>query len=69
MFNNFYPNTASFEITPNNVMETAGPQMTSQHGAHALHAGLAKLHPLMRMHTSKRPGTHMCARVHTQTKK
>ena len=41
--------------------------MTSQHGAHALHAGLARLQALMRMHTPTRPGTHMHARKHTQT--
>ena len=36
--------------------------MTSQYGAYALRVGLAGLHARMRMHTPKRPGTHMHAR-------
>jgi hypothetical protein len=42
--------------------------MTSQYGA-CLHAGIARLHTRMHMHT--RPGTHMHARArrHTQTNK
>ena len=35
--------------------------MTSQHGAYALRAGLARLHA--RMHTPTRSGTHMQART------
>ena len=46
-----------------NVVETEGPQMTSQHGAYALRAGLARLYARMRMHTPTRPGTHMHART------
>ena len=34
-----------------NILETEGPQMTLQYGAYALHAGLAKLHAHMRVHT------------------
>ena len=49
-----------------NIVETDGPQMTSQYGAYALRAGLARLHALMRMHTHTRPGTHMHARSHAQ---
>jgi hypothetical protein len=51
-----------------NVVETEEPQMTSQYGAYALHAGVARLHALMRMHTPRRPGTYMHARtsVHIQ---
>ena len=48
------------------MVDTEGPQMTSEYGAYALYAGLARLHALMRMHTPTRPGTHMHA--HTQTK-
>ena len=44
-----------------NIVETMGPQMTSQYGAYALRAGLAH----MRMHTPTRPDTHM----HTRTRK
>jgi hypothetical protein len=54
-----------------NVVQTEGPQMTSQYGAYALHAGLATLHACVHMHTPTRPGTHMraSARMHTQTSK
>ena len=38
--------------------------MTSQHGAYALHAGLARLHAYMLMQTPTRPDTHMHARAH-----
>jgi hypothetical protein len=34
-----------------NVVEPEGPLMTSQYGAYALRAGLAKLHALIRKHT------------------
>jgi hypothetical protein len=37
--------------------------MTSQHGAYALRAGLARLHARMRMHTPTCSGTHMHART------
>ena len=37
--------------------------MTSQHGAYALRAVLARLHARLRMETSTRPGTHMHART------
>ena len=40
--------------------------MTSQYGVYALHAALARLHARMRMHTTKRSGTHMHARTHAQ---
>jgi hypothetical protein len=32
--------------------------MTSQYSAYSVHAGLTKLHALMRMHTHTRPRTH-----------
>ena len=43
--------------------------MTSQHGAYALRAVLARLYTRMRLHTSTRPGTHMHAhtRKHAHT--
>jgi hypothetical protein len=44
-------------------VETEGPQMTSQYGAYALRAGLARLYARMRMHTPTRLGTHMHART------
>ena len=37
--------------------------MTSQYGAYALRAGLARLYVRMRMHTPTRLGTHMHART------
>ena len=40
--------------------------MTSQYGANALHARLARLYALMCMHMPTRPGTHMHARTHVQ---
>ena len=47
-----------------NVAETEEPQMTTQYGAYALHAGLARLCARMRMHTPTPPGTHVHARTH-----
>ena len=38
--------------------------MTSQYGAYALRAGLARLYTRIRMHTPTRLGTHMHARTH-----
>jgi hypothetical protein len=49
------------------VVETEGPQMTSQYGAYALRAGLARLYARMRLHTLTRPVTHMHARMHAHT--
>ena len=37
--------------------------MTSQYGAYALRAELARLYARMRMHTPTRPGTRMHART------
>ena len=45
------------------MVEPEGPQMTSQYGAYALRAGLARLYARMRMHTPTRPDTHMHARM------
>ena len=45
--------------------------MTSQYGAYALRAGLARLYARIRMHKPTRPGTHMhaCTRKHEHTDK
>ena len=42
------------------MVETKGPQMTSQYGAYALHDGTARIHALMHMHKNKHahPCTH-----------
>ena len=37
--------------------------MTSQYGAYALHAGLARLYARLRTHTPTRSGTHMHGRT------
>ena len=66
MFKNFFfffKNRTVYEIIPKNVVETEGPQMTSQYGAYALRAGLARLYARMRMHTPTRSGTHVHART------
>jgi hypothetical protein len=46
-----------------NLVQTEKPQMTSQHGAYALRAGLARLYARMRKHTPTGPSTHMHART------
>jgi hypothetical protein len=52
-----------------NVVETEGPQMTSQYGAYALRAGLARVHTRMRMHMPTRPGANLHARTQARTRK
>jgi hypothetical protein len=47
------------------MVENEGPQITSQYGAYALHAGLARQHARIHMHTATRLGTHMDARTRT----
>jgi hypothetical protein len=42
--------------------------MTSQYGAYALHAGLARLYARMRIHTPTRPGTHTHGRTDGRTR-
>jgi hypothetical protein len=70
MFNNFFSeNRTVYEIMSKNIVETEGLRMTSQYGAYALRAGLARLYARMRMHTATRSGNHMHARMHTQTNK
>jgi hypothetical protein len=46
-----------------NVVDTEGPQITSQYGAYALHAGLARLYARMRMYTPTRTATRTHART------
>jgi hypothetical protein len=48
-------------------MEIEEPQITSQYGAYALHAGLATLHVLMRMLMPTPQGTRTQARAHAHT--
>ena len=56
-----------------NMVEPERPQMTSQYGAYALRAGLARLYVRMRMHTPTRSGIrtharacmHACMHAHT----
>jgi hypothetical protein len=60
----FSENFTIYEIIPKNMVETEWPQMTSQYGAYALYAGLARLHALMRMHTPTHRGC-MHARTYT----
>ena len=50
----FFRKLHRYEIMSKNWVESEGPHMTSQHGAYALRAGLARLHALMRMHASAR---------------
>jgi hypothetical protein len=67
IFSNFFPKIEPFyEITSKIIVQPERPQMTSQYGAHALRAGLARLYALMCMHTATRPGTHMHARTRKQ---
>jgi hypothetical protein len=64
MLNNFFSeNFTVCETMSKNVVETEGPQMTSQYGAYALHAEKARLHPRTSMHTPTRSGTHTHART------
>jgi hypothetical protein len=54
MFNNFFSeNRTVYEIMLKNVVETEGPQMTSQYGAYALRAGLEKLYARTRKHAHR----------------
>jgi hypothetical protein len=46
------------------MAETEGPQMTSQHGAHSLQAGQARLHASTRVHT---PSIRVPAQTHART--
>ena len=53
MFNNFFPeNHTVCGIMSKNVVETEGPQMTSQYGAYALRAGLARLYVVSSLYPS-----------------
>ena len=64
IFDNFFTeNRAVYEIMSKILVETEGPQMTSQYGAYAFHSGLERLHALMRMYTPTRLGTNMHGRT------
>ena len=64
MFSNFFfEDRTVYEIMSKNVVEPEWPHMTSQYGAHALRAGLARLYARIRMHTLTCPGTHSHART------
>jgi hypothetical protein len=65
----FFYNPTLYEIMSTNVVEPGEPQMTSEYGEFELHAGSARLHALMRIHMSTRPGKNMHARTNTQTNK
>jgi hypothetical protein len=54
-----------------NIVETEGQQMTSQYGAYALRAELARLYARMSMHMLTHLGSQMHVRkhAHTQTSK
>jgi hypothetical protein len=64
--NFFFENRTVYEIMSKYIVETEGPQMTSQHGAYALRTGLARLYARMRMHTPTRSGTHTHSRKHAR---
>jgi hypothetical protein len=60
----FFPENRTVYEMSKNVVDTEGPEMTSEHGAYALHAGLARPYARMRVHTPMRPGNDMHARRH-----
>jgi hypothetical protein len=65
----FFPeNRTVYEIMSKNMAGTDGPQMTSQYGAYALRAGLARLYARTRVHTPARTGTFMHAHVRTHAR-
>ena len=71
MYSNFFrENRAVYEIMSKNV-EPEGPQIMSQYGANALHAGQARLHERMRArahaHARGHPHEHACVRTHART--
>jgi hypothetical protein len=55
----FSENRTAYEIMSKNIVETEGPQMTSQYVAYALRAGLARLYARILMHTPTRSSTHI----------
>ena len=58
MFNNFFPKITPFMRQCRKIWWRVRGHMTSEYGAYALHAGLARLHARTRMHTPASPGTH-----------
>ena len=68
MFNNFLPeNRTVYKIMPKTIVETEGPQMTSQYGANAWRAAKARLYACMRAHAHAHALGYSHARTHTQT--
>jgi hypothetical protein len=68
MFSNFFSENRTFyEIMSKSMVETEGPQTTSQHGAYALRVGIARLHARTCMHTPTSLGNQMHARTHART--
>jgi hypothetical protein len=65
----FSENGTVYEIMSKNMVQTEMPQMTSQYGVYALHAGLAELYARMRVHTPSRLDTHIHTRAHARTHK
>jgi hypothetical protein len=65
MFSNVLPeNRAVYEIMSKDIVETEGPQMTSQHVAYALHARVARLHGRACTHRPiSRPNTYCFSTV------
>ena len=63
----FSENRTVYEIMSKNLVETKGPQITSQYGACALLAGLARLYACMRMHACMHARTHAHTQKHAHT--
>jgi hypothetical protein len=62
----FSENITVYEIISKNIVVTEGPQITSQYGAYAFRAVLARLYSRMYMHMPTRLSTH-AMRKHAHT--
>ena len=60
----FSENCTVYDIFPKNMAKTEKPHMTSQYGAYALHAGLARLHTLTYSHAHAHTAGYQHARTH-----
>jgi hypothetical protein len=54
MYNTFSPKIVQLMSYDEKYGEPWGPEMTSQHGPYALHAGKVRLHGRAHMHTRRR---------------
>ena len=64
IFKNFFSkNRTVYEIMPKNMVENERPQMTSQYGAYAFDAGLARLHVHARAHAPGYPHARTHRRI------